>query len=153
MNMMLVAVTERTKEIGIRKSLGATNDDIFLQFIVEAGIIGLAGGGAGLLVSVVICAVLGRAINFDDRHSDDVRRFFIENALFWIDEYHVDALRLDAVHAIFDFSARPFLQELADAVRLEGERLNRRLYTIAESSLGDSRLIMPKQMTETNSAR
>ncbi|REJ88556.1 MAG: malto-oligosyltrehalose trehalohydrolase [Planctomycetota bacterium] len=87
----------------------------------------------------------GRAINFDDRDSDEVRRFFIENALYWIDEFHIDALRLDAVHAIFDFTARPFLQELADAVRLEGERLNRRVYTIAESSLADSRLIMPKE--------
>jgi maltooligosyltrehalose trehalohydrolase len=88
----------------------------------------------------------GQAINFDDRDSDEVRRFFIENALVWVDEYHVDALRLDAVHAVFDFSARPFLQELADAVRLEGERLNRRVYTIAESSLNDARLISPKEV-------
>lgn len=87
----------------------------------------------------------GQAVNFDDQHSDEVRRFFIENALFWIDEYHIDALRLDAVHAIFDFSARTFLEELADAVRTEGERLNRRVYTIAESSLNDARLISPKQ--------
>jgi maltooligosyltrehalose trehalohydrolase len=88
----------------------------------------------------------GKAINFDDRGSDEVRRFFIENALYWIDEFHIDALRLDAVHAIFDFSARPFLQELADAVRLEGERLNRRVFSIAESSLADARLITPKEM-------
>lgn len=88
----------------------------------------------------------GSALNFDDRDSDEVRRFFIENALSWINEYHVDALRLDAVHAIYDFSARPFLQELADAVRLEGERLNRRVYTIAESSLADPRLISPQEV-------
>jgi maltooligosyltrehalose trehalohydrolase len=88
----------------------------------------------------------GQALNFDDRHSDEVRQFFIENALYWIDEYHIDSLRLDAVHAIYDFSARPFLQELADAVRLEGERLNRRVYTIAESSLSDPRLITPKEL-------
>ena len=88
----------------------------------------------------------GQAINFDDSGSDEVRRFFIENALHWIEAFHVDALRLDAVHAMYDFSARPFLQELADAVRLEGERLNRRVYTIAESSLGDARLITPKEL-------
>jgi maltooligosyltrehalose trehalohydrolase len=88
----------------------------------------------------------GQAINFDDSGSDEVRRFFIENALYWIEAFHIDALRLDAVHAMFDFSARPFLQELADAVRLEGERLNRRVYTIAESSLGDARLITPKEL-------
>ena len=88
----------------------------------------------------------GSAVNFDDHGSDEVRRFFIENALSWIDEYHIDALRLDAVHAIYDFSATPFLEELADAVRVEGERLGRRVYTIAESSLNDSRLINPKEI-------
>lgn len=88
----------------------------------------------------------GEAINFDDRHSDEVRRYFIENALYWIEEFHIDALRLDAVHAIYDFSARPFMQELADAVRLEGERLGRRVYTVAESSLNDVRLIQPKEL-------
>ncbi|MEX1230553.1 MAG: malto-oligosyltrehalose trehalohydrolase [Planctomycetaceae bacterium] len=87
----------------------------------------------------------GAAINFDDRYSDEVRRFFIENALYWIDEFHIDTLRLDAVHAILDFSARPFLQELADAVRVEGERLNRLVYTIAESGLNDARLISSKE--------
>ncbi|MCA9073288.1 MAG: DUF3459 domain-containing protein, partial [Planctomycetaceae bacterium] len=59
----------------------------------------------------------------------------------WIAEYHIDALRLDAVHAIYDFSAKTFLRELADAVRLEGERLNRQVYTIAESCLNDTRLL------------
>lgn len=87
----------------------------------------------------------GEAVNFDDAHSDEVRRFFIENALYWIDEYHVDALRLDAIHAIYDFSAKPFLQELATAVRTEGERLNRHVYTIAESSLHDARLLKPAE--------
>lgn len=88
----------------------------------------------------------GEAINVDDRYSDEVRKFFIENALAWIDEYHIDALRLDAIHAICDFRARPFLQELADSVRLQGERLNRRVHTIAESSLNDPRLIRPVEM-------
>ena len=59
----------------------------------------------------------GQAINFDDADSDSVRRFFIENALYWLEEFHIDALRLDAVHGIFDFSARHFLAELADNVR------------------------------------
>jgi len=88
----------------------------------------------------------GEAVNFDDRDSDEVRRFFIENALYWVAECHVDALRLDAVHAIFDFTAQPFLQELADAVRTEGERLNRRVHTIAESSLGDPGIVEPKEL-------
>jgi len=88
----------------------------------------------------------GQAINFDDLDCDEVRRYFIENALYWIDEFHIDALRLDAVHAIYDFSARPVLQELADAVRIEGERLNRRVYTIAESGQNDPQLLTPKEI-------
>jgi maltooligosyltrehalose trehalohydrolase len=86
----------------------------------------------------------GKAINFDCQDSDEVRRFFVENALFWIDEYHVDSLRLDAVHAIFDRTAISFLQELADAVRREGARLGRNVFTIAESSLNDARLVTPR---------
>jgi maltooligosyltrehalose trehalohydrolase len=87
----------------------------------------------------------GEAMNFDGRGSDEVRRFFIENALYWIGEYHIDALRLDAVHAIYDFSARTFLAELAEAVRTEGLRLNRRVFTIAESDLNDSRLLRSEE--------
>lgn len=85
----------------------------------------------------------GKAINFDGTDSDEVRRFFIENALHWIHDFHIDGLRLDAVHAIYDFSAKPFLQELAEAVRIEGQRLGRQVFTIAESDLNDSRLIRP----------
>jgi len=87
----------------------------------------------------------GEALNFDGRGSDEVRRYFIENALYWIRDCHVDALRLDAVHAIFDQSARPFLQELADAVRLQGELLNRQVHTIAESNLNDPRMVLPRE--------
>lgn len=83
----------------------------------------------------------GDALNFDGRSSDEVRRFFIENALMWFGDFHIDGLRLDAVHAIFDQSARPFLRELADVTREFGERLNRRLLLIAESNLNDPKLV------------
>ena len=85
----------------------------------------------------------GQALNFDGPESREVRRFFIENALYWIAEFHVDALRLDAVHAILDFSAEPFLKELAQMVHEQEERLNRRVYLIAESDLNDARLLRP----------
>ncbi|MBC7325071.1 MAG: malto-oligosyltrehalose trehalohydrolase, partial [Moorella sp. (in: Bacteria)] len=85
----------------------------------------------------------GRALNFDGPGSDEVRRFFIENALFWLTEFHLDGLRLDAVHAIVDTSARPFLAELAATVRRQAERLGRRFYLVAESDLNDARLILP----------
>ncbi len=83
----------------------------------------------------------GEAVNFDGPYSDEVRRFFMENALYWISECHVDALRLDGLHAIFDNSPQPFLAELARAVQAEAERLNRRVYLMAESDRNDSRLI------------
>lgn len=60
----------------------------------------------------------GAAINFDGADSLWVRRFFIENALYWLSEYHFDGLRLDAVHAIHDQSRPDILEELAMAVRL-----------------------------------
>jgi maltooligosyltrehalose trehalohydrolase len=88
----------------------------------------------------------GEALNFDGEHSDHVRRFFIENALYWQTEFHVDALRLDAVHAIHDESATPFLTELARATSLRSEQLNRRFHLIAESDLNDVRLILPEHL-------
>lgn len=88
----------------------------------------------------------GPAVNFDGPHSDEVRRFFIENALYWITQFHIDALRLDALHAILDHSARTFLQELAQAVHERAEKLNRHIYLMAESDLNDVRLLNPPEL-------
>lgn len=85
----------------------------------------------------------GKALNFDGPGSDEVRRFFVENALYWITEFHIDALRLDAVHAILDFSPRTFIEELVESVKERAEELNRRVYLIAESNADDARLIRP----------
>ncbi len=87
----------------------------------------------------------GDAINFDGSHSDEIRRYFIENALCWLTEYRVDALRLDAIHGIMDFSAYPFLAELADAVRDLAERTGRKVYLIPESDLNDARVVTPRE--------
>ncbi len=65
----------------------------------------------------------GEAINFDGPHSDEIRNYFIQNALYWIDEFGIDALRIDAVHGIFDFSAKHFLQELGERVHDLAHRL------------------------------
>ena len=83
----------------------------------------------------------GSAVNFDGPYSDEVRQFFIQNALMFLDEFHVDALRLDAVHAMVDFSTTPFLAELAAAVEAQRPRLNRLVYLIAESDLNNPRLL------------
>lgn len=88
----------------------------------------------------------GAAINFDGECSDEVRRFFLQNALAWQTEFHIDALRLDAIHAIKDNSAFPFLQELAQVTQRRAESLNRRFYLIAESDLNDARVISPQAL-------
>lgn len=88
----------------------------------------------------------GRAINFDGPQSDSVRRYFIDNALHWITEYHVDGLRLDAVQAIFDFGALHILQELAESVHSLGAALGRRVHVIAESDLNDPRLVRGREL-------
>jgi maltooligosyltrehalose trehalohydrolase len=83
----------------------------------------------------------GRAVNYDDAGSDDVRRFIVDNALYWITEFHIDGLRLDAVHGIYDFGARHILEELASAVRDQAAHLDRNVVVIGESDLNDPRLL------------
>ncbi|MFO7812521.1 MAG: DUF3459 domain-containing protein, partial [Pelovirga sp.] len=85
----------------------------------------------------------GDAVNFDGSGADEVRNYFFENALYWLRHFHVDALRLDAIHGIFDFSALPFLQELAEKVGSFAAEQNRPLPLIAESDLNDVRIICP----------
>jgi maltooligosyltrehalose trehalohydrolase len=83
----------------------------------------------------------GAAVNFDGPHSDEVRRYFIQNALQWINEFHFDSLRLDAINAIVDTSARKFLEELSAECHTAGEKLGRPVYLIAESDRNDARVV------------
>jgi maltooligosyltrehalose trehalohydrolase len=83
----------------------------------------------------------GDAVNLDGEHSREVRRFLCDNALMWLRDYHVDGLRLDAVHAIFDVSAIHFLEQLATEVRALEAQLGRQLMVIAESDLNQPRLV------------
>jgi maltooligosyltrehalose trehalohydrolase len=85
----------------------------------------------------------GSALNFDGRQSDHVRHFFIESALYWLEQFHIDALRLDAIHSIYDASAHPFLAELSNEVRALSQRLGREIVLIAESDLNDARVALP----------
>jgi maltooligosyltrehalose trehalohydrolase len=86
----------------------------------------------------------GKAINYDGPQSDGVRRFIIDNALYWLTEFHIDALRLDAIHGIYDFGARHLLDELSDAFQNQARRLKRQAWLIAESDLEDVRIIDPR---------
>jgi maltooligosyltrehalose trehalohydrolase len=89
----------------------------------------------------------GEAVNFDGPHSDGVRNYVVGNALHWFANYHVDGLRLDAIHAIFDQRPTHILAELAQAARefgrIHGKRPGRTPWLISESHLNDPRLTAP----------
>ncbi|HEX6816797.1 MAG TPA: malto-oligosyltrehalose trehalohydrolase [Ktedonobacterales bacterium] len=83
----------------------------------------------------------GQGVNLDDHGSDDVRRFFLDNALMWLRDYHFDGLRLDAVQELYDQSALHFLEELSREVKALEAREGRHLVVTAESDLNNPRLV------------
>jgi maltooligosyltrehalose trehalohydrolase len=85
----------------------------------------------------------GPAINLDGPFSDDVRAYFLSNARQWFEEFHVDALRLDAVHELIDRSARPLLVELSAAVEELADHLGRSCALIAESADNNPLMVTP----------
>jgi maltooligosyltrehalose trehalohydrolase len=87
----------------------------------------------------------GPAVNLDHSGSDEVRRFFTDNALMWLREYHFDGLRLDAIHAYYDHSAISFLESLSAKVDALSAELGRHLVLIAESDLNDPRVVTPRE--------
>lgn len=86
----------------------------------------------------------GEAVNYSGAESDEVRRFTIDNAIMWLRDYRIDALRLDAVHAIIDTSAVHLLEELAAEVRELSAQVDRPLSLIAETDLNDPRLLISR---------
>jgi maltooligosyltrehalose trehalohydrolase len=87
----------------------------------------------------------GRSVNLDGAHSDEVRRYIVDSVLMWLRDYHVDGLRLDAVHALLDRRAVHVLEELTREVEALSVHLGRPLSLIAESDLNDPRLITPRE--------
>ncbi|MDB5806484.1 MAG: malto-oligosyltrehalose trehalohydrolase [Betaproteobacteria bacterium] len=79
----------------------------------------------------------GAALNFDAEHGEKVRSFFLHNALYWIEEFHLDGLRLDAVHAIIDRSKPGFIAELGAAVR-RGPGARRQVHLILENDKNEA---------------
>ncbi|MET9502593.1 malto-oligosyltrehalose trehalohydrolase [Streptomyces sp. NPDC006259] len=87
----------------------------------------------------------GSAVNLDAPGSDEVRAFLLGSALAWLRDYRIDGLRLDAVHALADTRAYPFLEELSESVDALAEETGRPLFLIAESDLNDPRLITSRR--------
>jgi maltooligosyltrehalose trehalohydrolase len=87
----------------------------------------------------------GEAVNLDGPGCAPVRRFILDNARMWLHDYHVDGLRLDAVHALVDHSPKHLLQELAEETDALSAFLGRPLSLIAESDLNDPTLITPRE--------
>ncbi|MGW1157907.1 malto-oligosyltrehalose trehalohydrolase [Streptomyces sp. NPDC002513] len=86
----------------------------------------------------------GAAVNLDGPGSDEVRAYLIGSALTWLRDYRLDGLRLDAVHALHDTRALHFLEELSASVDALAAETGRPLFLIAESDLGDPRVITPR---------
>ena len=87
----------------------------------------------------------GEAVNLDEAGSAEVRRFLCDNALMWLRDYHFDGLRLDAVHEIYDASARHFLEQLATEVAELRAQSGRHLVVVAESDLNNPRLVTARE--------
>jgi maltooligosyltrehalose trehalohydrolase len=87
----------------------------------------------------------GDAVNFEEAGADEVRRFFCDNALMWMRDYHVDGLRLDAVHEFMDRSAIHFMEQLSAEVEILSTMLERELVLIAESDLNDPKIVRPRE--------
>ena len=83
----------------------------------------------------------GHSLNYDDQYSDHVRNFFLQNAIMWLEDYHFDGLRLDAVHAIIDTGPVHFLKELRLRVDELEEKTGKKYFLIAESDLNDIRIL------------
>ena len=87
----------------------------------------------------------GPAVNLDREGSDEVRRHIVDNALMWLRDYHIDGLRLDAVHALIDESATHLLEDLAMEVAGFAAQSGKPLWLVAESDLNDPRFVLPRE--------
>ena len=87
----------------------------------------------------------GDAVGLDQEGSDDVRRYFVDNALMWLRDYHCDGLRFDAVHAFIDLSAVHFLEQISVEVERLSAMLAKEFYLVAESDLNDPRIVRSRE--------
>ncbi len=123
------------------KGLAVLIDVVYNHF----GPVGNYTGKFGPYITESHSTPWGGAVNFEAEGSAEVRRFFCDNALMWLRDYHFDGLRVDAVHAFVDRSAVHFLEQLADEVKALGSHTGQTYVVIAESDLNDPRLVKAKE--------
>jgi maltooligosyltrehalose trehalohydrolase len=128
---------KRLVDAAHRKGLAMLLDVVYNHF----GPDGNYTGKFGPYLTSLHTTPWGDAVNFEDAGSHEVRRFFIDNALMWLRDYHFDGLRLDAVTAYMDRSATNFMEELAREVRELEAETGRKLVVVAESDLNDPQLV------------
>jgi maltooligosyltrehalose trehalohydrolase len=124
------------------RGLAVVLDVVYNHF----GPVGAYVGKFGPYLTNRHCTPWGDAVNLEGPWSDEVRRFFIDNALMWMRDFHVDGLRLDAVHGFVDRSAIHFMEQLSAEVETLGTTLGRKLVLIAESDLNDPRVVQPRDV-------
>jgi maltooligosyltrehalose trehalohydrolase len=123
------------------RGLAVVLDVVYNHF----GPVGAYAGKFGPYLTDHHCTPWGNAVNFESQGSDEVRRFFCDNALMWMRDFHIDGLRLDAVHEFVDRSAVHFMEQLAAEVDVLGATLGGRLVLIAESDLNDPKIVRPRE--------
>jgi maltooligosyltrehalose trehalohydrolase len=123
------------------RGLAVVLDVVYNHF----GPVGAYAGKFGPYLTNKHCTPWGDAVNLEAAGCDEVRRFFCDNALMWMRDFHIDGLRLDAVHGFVDRSAIHFMEQLAAEVEVLGDTLGRKLLLIAESDLNDPRLVKPRE--------
>jgi len=123
------------------KGLAVILDVVYNHF----GPVGNYTGKYAPYLTALHCTPWGDAINFEGPGSDQVRRFFCDNALMWLCDFHLDGLRLDAVHEFVDRSATHFMEQLSAEVDIASATHSRRMVLVAESDLNDPRIIRSRE--------
>jgi maltooligosyltrehalose trehalohydrolase len=123
------------------RGLAVVLDVVYNHF----GPVGAYAGKFGPYLTNKHCTPWGEAVNLEEAGCDEVRRFFCDNALMWMRDFHIDGLRLDAVHGFVDRSAIHFMEQLAAEVEVLGDTLGRKLVLIAESDLNDPQVVKPRE--------
>ncbi len=123
------------------KGLAVINDVVYNHF----GPTGNYTGKYGPYITESHKTPWGGAVNLEEEGSSEVRRFFCDNVLMWLRDYHFDGLRLDAVTAYIDRSAVHLLEQMADETKALGAELGKHFFLVAESDLGDPRVVRAKE--------